>query len=68
MLVGSLQLRSLSDAGADIAEAIEADAGINLQARAAEGAAEGAARRANDKSEQKDQDRDNGHNDKGGGR
>jgi hypothetical protein len=60
VLVGNLQLRSLSDAGADIAEAIEADAGINQQARAAERAAD----HAKDKFEQKD--RDNGH-EKGGG-
>lgn len=32
VLVGNLQLRSLNDAGADIAEAIEADAGPNPQA------------------------------------
>jgi hypothetical protein len=57
VLVGNLQLRSLSDAGpdiveTDIAEAVEADAGINLQGRYAERAAN----RAKDKNEQKDRD------------
>jgi hypothetical protein len=43
VLVGSLQLRSLSDAGADLAEAVEADAGVNPQGRSAEDAREHAA-------------------------
>jgi hypothetical protein len=62
VLVGNLQLRSLSDAGTDIVDAVEVDAvevdaGINLQGRAAERAA----KHAKDKSEQKD--RDNNHAD-----
>jgi hypothetical protein len=35
VLVGNLQLRSLSDAGTDIAEAVEADGGASLQFRKA---------------------------------
>lgn len=38
VLVGNLQLRSLSDAGADIAEAVEADGGSTLPFSKAEGA------------------------------
>jgi hypothetical protein len=49
VLVGNLQLRSLSDAGADIAEAIEVDAGPSLQSRYAEDAARKAAKKAADK-------------------
>lgn len=60
VLVGNLQLRSLSDAGAEIAEAVEADAGINVQSREAERAAN----HAKEKSEQKD--RDNNHADEQG--
>jgi alpha-L-fucosidase len=46
VLVGNLQLRSLSDAGAEIAEAAEADAGVNPQAAAAEGARRDAEQRS----------------------
>lgn len=60
VLVGNLQLRSLSDAGADIAEAVEADdGGTQLQGRYAEGArtkAEHKAKSNNDRPE------DKGHN------
>jgi hypothetical protein len=60
VLVGNLQLRSLSDAGADIAEAIEADGGSTLPFRKAEGARRA---RIKDKSEK---DGDNSHSeDKG---
>jgi hypothetical protein len=48
VLVGNLQLRSLSDAGTDVAEAAEADAGVNPRAAAAEGARRAAERRALD--------------------
>ena len=56
VLVGSLQLRSLSgDAGADVAEAVEADAGPSLKFRKAAG--------ARDKAEKKAEDRENNHPD-----
>lgn len=60
VLVGNLQLRSLSDAGTDIAEAVEADAGINPQGHNAERAA----KHVKDKNEQKD--RDDNHSDEKG--
>lgn len=56
VLVGSLQLRSLSgDAGADVAEAVEADAGSSVQFRKAADARE--------KLKKKAEDRDNDHSD-----
>jgi hypothetical protein len=52
VLVGSLQLRSLSgDAGADVAEAVEADAGPSLKFRKAAD--------ARDKAEKKSDEHDN---------
>jgi hypothetical protein len=63
VLVGNLQLRSLSDAGADIAEAVEADGGINPQGPNAEGARAKAERKANgDKDNGNDHAQDKGHN------
>jgi hypothetical protein len=50
VLVGTLQLRSLTDAGADIAEAVEDDAGHPDQERAAQ--------RARDKVKCKEQQRE----------
>jgi hypothetical protein len=61
VLVGNLQLRSLSDAGAVFAEAIAADGGSNLPARTAEDARRAKAQKSSEK------DHDNDHpEDKGG--
>jgi hypothetical protein len=62
VLVGNLQLRSLSDAGADIAEAVEADAGTKLQGRYAEDAKKRAAKKAADKAAGRDSDGDSHSN------
>jgi hypothetical protein len=60
VLVGSLQLRSLSDAGAELAEAVEADAGTNLQGIYADRAAKRTAKKAADERE-KNHEKGGGH-------